>query len=138
MLNSKWTGCNESRKSKIRNSSPAPNPPKAISRGILSSINNKVPSKTSPKGPPEQARNTDPTQFSNMMGYRVSKKKNAKCLVSHETIVTSSILNIGIVSGFQHPDLTPKSTGLFSPGTALGGGGFPPPSVKLDLDILES
>ena len=31
-----------------------------------------------------------------------------------------------------------KSTGLFSPGTTLGGGCFPPPSVKLDTDILES
>ena len=32
-----------------------------------------------------------------------------------------------------------KSTGLFPPGAALGGGGcFPPPSVRLDPDILES
>ena len=31
-----------------------------------------------------------------------------------------------------------KSTGLFAPGLALGGGGFTPLSVKLDPDILES
>ena len=61
MLNSKWAGCNYSRKNKISNSSPAPKPPKAISRGTPSSTNNKVPPKTSPKRPPDQARNTDPT-----------------------------------------------------------------------------
>ena len=32
----------------------------------------------------------------------------------------------------------PKSTGLFTPSTALGGGVFSTPSVKLDLDALES
>ena len=36
-------------------------------------------------------------------------------------------------------DINPKSTGLFPPSAALGGGGcFPPPSVRLDPDILES
>ena len=35
--------------------------------------------------------------------------------------------------------INPKSTGLFSLGAALEGGGcFPPPSVKLDPDILGS
>ena len=52
MLNSKWTGCNDSRKSKIGNSSPALKPPKAISRDTPSSTNNKVPPKTSPRRPP--------------------------------------------------------------------------------------
>ena len=38
-------------------------------------------------------------------------------------------------------NINPRSTGLFAPVTALGKGGggcFPPPSVKLDPDILES
>ena len=36
--------------------------------------------------------------------------------------------------------INPKSTGLFPPGAALGGGGVfhPSPSVRLDPDILES
>ena len=34
--------------------------------------------------------------------------------------------------------LNPKSTGLFSPGAALGGVFYPPPPVKLDPYILES
>ena len=34
--------------------------------------------------------------------------------------------------------LNPKSTGPFSPGTALGGGVSSTPSIKLDPDILES
>ena len=38
----------------------------------------------------------------------------------------------------QERTANPKSTGLFAPSTALGGGCFPPPSVKLDPDILES
>ena len=34
--------------------------------------------------------------------------------------------------------INPKSTGHFSPGTELGGGGVSTPSVKLDSDTIES
>ena len=40
---------------------------------------------------------------------------------------------------YSDRSFNPKSTGLFAPGTALGGRGvFSTPSVKLDPDILES
>ena len=35
-------------------------------------------------------------------------------------------------------EVNPESTGLFSPGAALGMFSTSPPSVKLDPDILES
>ena len=61
-------------------------------------------------------------------------------LYSATEIMTELIKNAIATTGrtVVYLSLNTKSTGLFPPGAALGGGCFPSPTVRLDADILES
>ena len=83
------------------------------------------------------------------MFLRSNLPRNMNLLHSYEIFVFKILAAFHILNKVSYPvfeenptpvnNIKPKSNGLFSPGTALAEGCFPPtPSVKLDPGILES